>query len=184
MIEPVHCGSNGILKVLFFGTPCIWISLGITYNMLPTSLNDKYFSFFKMSSISLLQICFVRWAEKRRFCSIAGLLLFCFNCILMFHDWAGAQINQKNFSSTTLYKPLSLPFIQRRSFFSTTRHTQDYFHCPQPLFPTTNTFSLCFRCKYFKFGWRNHRKQKILIANFYAFVMPHAVVTAGEALED
>ena len=30
-----------------------------------------------------------------------------------------------------------------------------------------------------------HRKQKILLlANFYAFVMPHAVVTAGEALED
>ena len=58
-----------------------------------------------------LQICFVCWPQKRRFCSIARLLLFCFNCILMFHDWGGAQINQKNFSSTSLYKPLSLPFI-------------------------------------------------------------------------
>ena len=71
----------------------------------------------KCRQFHYLQICFVCWAERPRFCSIAGLLLFCFNCILMFHDWAGAQINQKNFSSTTLYKPLSLPFIQRRSLF-------------------------------------------------------------------
>ena len=30
MIEPVHCGSNSILNVRFFGTPCIFLSNGFS----------------------------------------------------------------------------------------------------------------------------------------------------------
>ena len=56
----------------------IRMSLGITYNILATSLNDKYFSYFKMSSFSLFtnMFCVLSWETEVLFdCSFAFVLL-------------------------------------------------------------------------------------------------------------
>ena len=70
MIEPVHCGSNSILKVHFFGTPCIYSDILCTFSskvasLLPTATKSPLISPISLFNLSMAPSrCNVRPARR------------------------------------------------------------------------------------------------------------------------